>query len=357
MDAQTFIDQTLTFIGRLSAPGRGAGPSESNMALDVLNALLESWNTEHLSVPRIENASYVLTPGRQTYSFGPGAVTGALTLAPSRFLKIQSAGIIRIGLRHDLKLIGSMEWDAIREKQVAALLPLLLYNDQQYPATVLHLWPMPGNFSGSNGTAGGDLIWRTLLLKDTTVGNDIADHLTVQEDGTGLVIKAVLRKAVTSDLTVRVKKEGTSIGIVTIPAATLVDQVITLDISTVMFVKDEVLSWDVITSDGSQDLAGVASVTVEWEGIGVAPDVTTSLLDLSIWSPLLAIPTLGSIIVLPPGYHRALMLSLGAELIPIFPGLAIRPEMAAAMVTAKQNIQKLNLSNNLTVEDVPAAAG
>lgn len=356
MTAQDFINQTLTFIGRLSAPGRGAGPSESAMALDVLNALLESWNTEKLSVPRIANAQYTLTAGNQTYSFGSGTVTGALSLSPVRFLKIQSAGIIRVGLRFDLELINSIQWDAIREKNVAALLPLKLYNDNQYPATVIHLWPMPGTFSGTNGTGGGDLIWRTLLLKDTTIGDDIADHLTVQEDGAGLVIKAVLRKAITQDLTVRVKKEGTPIGTITIPSATAVDQVITLDISAVDFVEDEVLSWDVLASDGSQDLAGVASVTVEWEGEGVAPDVTTSQLDLSIWDPLLEIASLASTIDLPPGYHRALMLALGQELIPIFPGLAIRPEMAGSMVQAKANIQGLNASNNLAVEALPPGA-
>lgn len=353
MQAQTFINQTLSFIGRLSAPGRGAGPSESAMALDVLNALLESWNTEHLLVPMISNAQYALTAGHQTYSFGPGTLTGVLSLDDVRFLKIQSAGILRVGLRHDLKLIGSIDWDLIREKNVAALLPLLLYNDNQYPATVIHLWPKPGTFSGSSGGE-GDLIWRTLLLKDTTVGNDIADHLTVQEDGSGTFIKAVLRKAVTSDLTVRVNKDGTPIGTITIPSATLVDQVCTLSISTVNFIKDEVLAWDVTASDGSQDLAGVASVTVEWQGEGVAPDVTASYLDLSVWLPLSAVAELSADINLPPGYHRALMLSLAAELVPVFPGMALRPEVAAALMQAKQNIQRLNLSNNLVVEDPPA---
>src|ERR1700693_2655549 len=134
MTAQTFINDTLSFIGRLSAPGRGAGPSESAMALDVLNNLLESWNTEKLSCYTISNAKYALTANKQDYSFGPAGSDFVV----ARPVKIQSAGIVRLGLRHDLDLINSIQWDAIREKAVAALLPLKLYNDKQYPATVLH---------------------------------------------------------------------------------------------------------------------------------------------------------------------------------------------------------------------------
>ena len=71
MDAQTFINQTLTLIGRLG-PGRGAGPSESAQALDMWNAMLSSWNTEHLSVYTIYEHEYPLTNDKGDYSFGPG---------------------------------------------------------------------------------------------------------------------------------------------------------------------------------------------------------------------------------------------------------------------------------------------
>src|SRR4051812_47485601 len=76
---------------------------------------------------------------------------------------------------------------------------------------------------GSGGKGKGPF-QRTLLLKDTTVGNDIADHVTVWgTDGKIRRVTGVLRKVITSDLTVRVKIDGVTLGSFTIPLATAVD--------------------------------------------------------------------------------------------------------------------------------------
>jgi hypothetical protein len=110
---------------------------------------------------------------------------------------------------------------------------------------------------------------RTLLLKDCTVGNDIADHVTIWIPGMGVRVIGVLRKAVTVDLSLRIKVNGTSIGIFTIPHTTAIDHPITWitspKVTAVNFPDLAVLSWDVTGSDASQDSAGIASYTVEWQ--------------------------------------------------------------------------------------------
>jgi hypothetical protein len=119
------------------------------------------------------------------------------------------------------------------------------------------------------------LFQRTLLLKDTTVGNDIADHVTCFGPipgvaHTAVLVTGVLRLAIAADLTVRINNVspgGTvEVGTWTIPAATPID---TPQLSTTFVTSSlpdmSVFTWDVLASDGSKDPAGVASCTIEWQ--------------------------------------------------------------------------------------------
>lgn len=111
---------------------------------------------------------------------------------------------------------------------------------------------------------------RTILLKDTTVGDDIADHVTVYgtlngKTNTVYLVTGVLRKSITADLTLRVKVNGSLIGSFTIPLATAPDSVVSFNSFTTPTLPDKaVLTWDVVASDGQMDAYGVASFTVLW---------------------------------------------------------------------------------------------
>ncbi len=119
------------------------------------------------------------------------------------------------------------------------------------------LWRGPAQKAG-----GGH---RTLLLKDTTVGNDIADHVPVYVAGTAIRLIGVLRKAITANLTVRVNLSGAALITLTIPLATAVDTpLLTTTFSQTEFADLGVLTWDVTASDGQKDAAGVASYTLQW---------------------------------------------------------------------------------------------
>lgn len=120
---------------------------------------------------------------------------------------------------------------------------------------------------------------RTILLKDTTVGNDVADHVTVygpepaRASYSIVRITGVLRKTISSALTLRVNVVSANltsavVGTFTIPSTAAVNQVISFNLKTLTTkeLPDKgVLTWDVTASDGSQDNAGVASFTVEWQ--------------------------------------------------------------------------------------------
>jgi hypothetical protein len=108
---------------------------------------------------------------------------------------------------------------------------------------------------------------RTLLLHDTRVGTNIADQVPVYVTGTGRRILGVLSREITEDLTIRVRLNGTTIATFTIPTATAVGTVVestTFSNDPQPFTDGDVLSWDVIASDGQIHRYGVASFTVEW---------------------------------------------------------------------------------------------
>jgi len=114
-------------------------------------------------------------------------------------------------------------------------------------------------------TAGSGPYVRTLLLKDTAIGNDIADHVPIYQAGSGIRVVGVLRKAIAADLSVRVNMNGIALTTLTIPQTTAVDTpVVGTVFTSPSFADLAVLSWDVTASDGSTDVAGIASISVTW---------------------------------------------------------------------------------------------
>ncbi len=106
---------------------------------------------------------------------------------------------------------------------------------------------------------------RTLLVKDATVGNDIADRVPIYVTSKAVRVLGVLRKAISADLTVRIKLNGTAIATVTIPSATAIGvSVVSTTFVNSTLPDKSVLSWDITASDGSKDVNGVASFTVQF---------------------------------------------------------------------------------------------
>lgn len=142
-----------------------------------------------------------------------------------------------------------------------------IVTDERHLITVPWLLALE-QFGRKRGAAGGGVFQRTLLVKDSTVGDDIADHVTVYEPGTAGQFVGVLRKVITDDLTVRVKKNGTALVTLTIPAATAIDTPVATTAFTAgeeALLEGDVLTWDITESDNSRDRYGVASFTLEWK--------------------------------------------------------------------------------------------
>ncbi len=119
--------------------------------------------------------------------------------------------------------------------------------------------------AAESSTGGGGPYIRTLLVKDTTVGNDIADRVPIFIASKAVRVLGVLRKAISANLTVRIKLNGTAIATVTIPSATAVGvSVVSATFVNSTLPDKSVLSWDITASDGSKDVNGIASFTVQF---------------------------------------------------------------------------------------------
>lgn len=123
-----------------------------------------------------------------------------------------------------------------------------------------------GKITSFYGKAGpGPVYIRTLLVKNTQVGNDIADHIVIQKTGTASQVVGVLRLAIAADLAININLNGALLITCTIPLATSVDTPLTFtSFSSTALTANDVLSFDITASDGSLDVAGVASFTLEW---------------------------------------------------------------------------------------------
>jgi hypothetical protein len=132
MTASELIAGSLRLLG---VPGIVAPGAQT---LESLNHLLQSWSTERICVYAIRRDTHVLTGGTQTYTIGTGGVINV-----ARPVKLESASIVLSGLRHDLDIIGSVEWNRIKEDNVSALLPKKIYDDYAHPLSTLYLWPKP----------------------------------------------------------------------------------------------------------------------------------------------------------------------------------------------------------------------
>jgi hypothetical protein len=181
--------------------------------------------------------------------------------------------------------VTNMKWQAdagVAPRNISAYMPLMVGDDDpssplEAPASGAVPAPKPGD-SALGKYLKADGTWevpvppmqrfvRTLLIKDTTVGTDVADHVTIFASGTAMRLTGVLRKQIMADLVLQVNLNGAAFIAATIPQATAVDSVLTFnEFATVALADGSVLSAGISASDGTADVNGIASFTLEWEG-------------------------------------------------------------------------------------------
>lgn len=160
------IYPALRIIRVLTRAGHGAQSEIVTECLAALNALIDSWNTERLTIPTVLRNVFTLAAGQQAYTIGPSGNF----LVRDRPSRIENAGLIDITnnpaqpIELPMEVLTVDQWKAIPVKTVTTTIPLKLWYDQGLDAGsgTLYLWPIP---TIANQIA--LYLWQTLLQFQT----------------------------------------------------------------------------------------------------------------------------------------------------------------------------------------------
>jgi hypothetical protein len=125
------------------APGDILSSEDANDALTLLNDLLDTWSTEHLTV--FNNNEFVanLTPGKFSYTIGTGGDFN--TARPLRitnaYTRLTATG--STGIDYPCETISGDEYTSIGLKSQPGPWPKVVYYNENFPLGQLLFWPVP----------------------------------------------------------------------------------------------------------------------------------------------------------------------------------------------------------------------
>ena len=134
------INGALRLIGML-AEGEVPSAATSQDALVSLNQMIDSWNTERLSVFNTQDQVFSWTPGLKTQTLGPtGNFVGnrPILLDDSTYFRDPSSGI-----SFGIKFINQQQYDGIAVKTVTSTYPQVMWINMEYPNITMTVYPVP----------------------------------------------------------------------------------------------------------------------------------------------------------------------------------------------------------------------
>jgi len=135
-DAQAIINRAMRLIGALSS-GESPSSAESSDGLTALNAMLESWQLDRLTVFSFQDKTFTLVASDGSITLG---AAGNITTRPDR---IELVYITEDSTDYPVKMVTSGEWYSIASKTVESDIPEYGYYEPSYPLGILNLWPVP----------------------------------------------------------------------------------------------------------------------------------------------------------------------------------------------------------------------
>lgn len=134
------INGALRLLGVL-AEGETPSAETSQDALSALNQMIDSWNTERLSVFSTIDQIETWPPSARSRTFGPtGDIVGArpVLIDDSTYFRDPASGI-----SYGLKLINQQQYNGIAVKTVTSTYPQVLWVNMTYPNIEMYVYPVP----------------------------------------------------------------------------------------------------------------------------------------------------------------------------------------------------------------------
>jgi hypothetical protein len=134
------INGALRLIGML-AEAETPSLATSQDALSALNQMIDSWNTERLSVFSTQDQIFTWPPGQIHRTLGPtGNFVGnrPILLEDSTYFKDPTNGI-----SFGIKLINQQQYNGIAVKTVTSTYPQVMWVNMDYPNIDMYVYPVP----------------------------------------------------------------------------------------------------------------------------------------------------------------------------------------------------------------------
>ena len=159
------INGALRLIGML-AEGETPSAATAQDALTALNQMIDSWNTERLSVFSTQDQVFNWPPNEITRSLGPtGDFVGnrPVLLDDSTYFRDPSSGI-----SFGIKFINQQQYDGIAVKTVTSSYPQVIWVNMEYPNVTMSVYPKPTKV----------LEWHFVSVEELTQPATLATNLT-----------------------------------------------------------------------------------------------------------------------------------------------------------------------------------
>lgn len=157
------INRALRLLGVL-AEGETPSADTSNDALVALNQMIDSWNTERLSVFGTTTQTFTWPSGQATRTLGPSG-----NFVGTRPVQIDPATYyVYNGVSYPVTLVNQEQYNDIPLKTLASPLPQVLYVNDTHPNVTMTLYPVP------NAALTFNIVGVTPLTEPATTGTTLA---------------------------------------------------------------------------------------------------------------------------------------------------------------------------------------
>lgn len=142
--ALSIITTSLQEIGAYS-PGDTIDDSDAELALDLLNQMLEYWSTESLSCFAILEQNFPLVVAKQQYTIGTTGTPDVTATRPVRLIQGPGAAYAKDagGQRYEVEVMERDRWNLIGFLGATSNVPSTIFYDPQFPLGVLNVFPIP----------------------------------------------------------------------------------------------------------------------------------------------------------------------------------------------------------------------
>ena len=134
------INGSLRLLGVL-AEGETPSAETSQDALRAMDQMVDSWNTERLSVFSTQDQVFTWPAGILNRTLGPsGDFVGnrPILLDDATYFKDPSTGV-----SYGIKMINQQQYDGIAVKTVSSTFPQVIFTNMTYPDIEMFIYPRP----------------------------------------------------------------------------------------------------------------------------------------------------------------------------------------------------------------------